>query len=367
MEFEPKLINYFSNIFNNESDTKIFYNEFISALKASKAIIAGGSVTAIYSPKHYEINDLDIYVNIGNSRQILEYLCNLFTKNIYKKIDLIDKFVQGQNTNGYSDSFLVKNRIYKVIRFAGHNTTRDNIAQVDLMLVHNNHLLTDVVKNFDLTCCQCYYDGEKVHHFHEDITKDGIMKLNDDYLDTFLKGNHFTVNRIKKYTGRGFSLQMKISPESMIISSKNLEYKDTFQRMFQFYIFSKCFTDKIPTIAEVRKLSDTTQRISWDWFYFIKNVKLFKNHRSMIDLIDYKFRILDKKSKYPKIESESYDPEDFVDVGDYEKIGLGDRFIYVVKLIYQIFSNSIPNNHQSFDCRETYTYKAFVKYYRKYF
>jgi hypothetical protein len=58
----------------------LFFPEFKEAIIKNKAIIAGGSVLSIFG--NYKINDLDIYVNYSNAKELIKDLYQ--TKKIMK-------------------------------------------------------------------------------------------------------------------------------------------------------------------------------------------------------------------------------------------------------------------------------------------
>lgn len=175
---------------------------FSSLLTEYGAIIAGGSVLSAYSGPDQRINDLDIYVNLTNAQNF-----------IYKFTTIMDIPNQYDShiTAPYDTSFMEKNNILGRVglgidRRTDHHAIKRQFVKVDLMIVNDGVPITDVPKNFDLTFCKIWYDGQKVYTMHrEDVeTKRGI--LGKDYMQALLSGNTFTLKRMKKYTERGFTI-----------------------------------------------------------------------------------------------------------------------------------------------------------------
>jgi hypothetical protein len=70
------------------------------------------------------------------------------------------------------------------------------------MIIPDDTLVTDVVTNFDLTFCQIWFDGENVLCTNKQHILDKHGKLNNDYLQSYVNGNHFIRKRINKYINR---------------------------------------------------------------------------------------------------------------------------------------------------------------------
>ena len=74
------------------------------------------------------------------------------------------------------------------------------------MIVNNTKKILDVLSNFDLTCCQLWYNGRSFGGTH---IKDSLKKktfLNEDYIKALINNNLFIINRLDKYTRRGFTI-----------------------------------------------------------------------------------------------------------------------------------------------------------------
>jgi hypothetical protein len=196
-------------------DTQIFRNKLYEELKKSNlnyldrytfntllistgSVIAGGSVLSAYHGGYW-INDFDIYVNAENACRLKDGLVALgFNLENYS-----DYYI----TPAYDPSFFRRNNILGriVLRKEG---LRYEKVELDIIIVKNSIPVLDVVRNFDLTFCEIWYDGNNVNA----VDPGGVLskhgKLKPDYvnilLDTF---NPFTLKRIRKYLERGFEIK----------------------------------------------------------------------------------------------------------------------------------------------------------------
>ena len=91
------------------------------------------------------------------------------------------------------------------------------------MIVNPNVSLVSVVENFDLTFCQIYYDGSTVEAMHINDVKNKKGVLRDDYTETLLRGNTFTLYRLSKYQSRGFSITITIGRDLITIKKTDPE------------------------------------------------------------------------------------------------------------------------------------------------
>jgi len=72
----------------------------------------------------------------------------------------------------------------------------------------------DIIRRFDLTFCQNWYDGEHVWSMDiEAVYKRKPGMLEDSYVPLYLDGNPVTRKRIAKYIKRGFRIEYK-DPET---------------------------------------------------------------------------------------------------------------------------------------------------------
>ncbi len=273
-----------------EDSMKVFFKpenlrDFKALLKSQNAIIAGGSMSrAIIEPsnvKNWKLSDLDIYVNAKSVLPMKSFFESL-TKTFY--VQGVDKL--------YCDSFLHKNRIIKVIRYVLNKT-----HHIDLMIVRNRRSLEDVVRNFDLTCCKNYYNGELIFSLDYHNLKKMETSLSPEYVEFYTKKNDFTKNRLFKYTSRGFRID-------------------------------------IPKLEDIQ-FSKSPEYLSFIKVYIQKAVfDIVMENREY----DNEFTDLFPRKQYLPYSDDGLDYEDFTSEVDYVAIGRGDKFRFVVEKIEEYFT-----------------------------
>jgi hypothetical protein len=226
-------------------------NKFKKTLNKNNAIIAGGFILGNVT-QYFKTNDLDIYINAKNLDNFLNEMDELiiidddilseFQKfnnkiiypsytNSYEKLykcknnnifnlneEYLDRALLLKNNkrnhfcnfiagSEYDLSFFKKNGIK--FKLSGHLS---NISKIkfDLMVINDDKSIYDVINNFDLTCCQIWYDGYKFNGTHIEDIKNKKTNLNKDYINELINGNKFILNRIKKYQIRGFTINISI-------------------------------------------------------------------------------------------------------------------------------------------------------------
>ena len=220
MSFDPNIFKQF--LFNkfdiDVQDGEIYpgynpehiVNYIIVSLIETNAVIAGGSVLAAYTYTN-NIKDLDIYVNKKNAIKLRENLAKL-------KYNFASYNIQSQ----YDQSFFIKNNILARFTLMMHY----KLPTIDIMIVPDNIDVRQVVTNFDLTFCEIWYDGINVYASNpkDFIEKKGTLK--SDYLENLLLNfNKFTINRIKKYIRKGFTISYNTQNKNHIISEKQAKKK----------------------------------------------------------------------------------------------------------------------------------------------
>tara|TARA_Y100000389_G_scaffold107577_1_gene104572 strand:+ start:8191 stop:10398 length:2208 start_codon:yes stop_codon:yes gene_type:complete len=226
----------------------------------NNAYIAGGFVLSAITDS-FETSDIDIYINEINFNRFINDLkkLNNFKFNVYNKLSesyfnyihqnniedpLIDttniikeQFCSTSNneftnisryeadyraintcnfviSSEYDLSFFKKNGIkFKIEIFI-------NDKRCDIMIINKDRNLLDVVSNFDLTCCQLWYDGFKMDGTHLKDISNKITYLNPDYLESLLDNNEFIINRIGKYKSRGYKIHI---PKINLCKSRTIE------------------------------------------------------------------------------------------------------------------------------------------------
>lgn len=295
-----------------EDSMKVFFSPdnlkfFKTLLKSQNAIIAGGSVSrAIIEPsnvKNWKLSDLDIYVNAKNVLPMKSFFESL-TKTFY--VQGVDKL--------YCDSFLHKNRIIKVIRYVLNKT-----HHIDLMIVRNRRSLEDVVRNFDLSCCKNYYNGDFIFSLDYDNLKKMETSLSPEYVEFYTKKNEFTKNRLFKYASRGFRIDIPKLED--IQFSKPRGY-----------------------------LSLTEEYIRKAIFDIVMETSGFDNEF---------IHLFPRKTQYLHYSDDGLDYEDFKSEADYIAIGKGDRFRFVVEKIEEYFATL----KKHYDEKKPFDYNHYSKSY----
>ena len=180
-------------------------------LRDHNAIIAGGSVLGSLSENSY-IRDLDIYVNLKNAQN--------FYNALFKYQPEIYAYGYGNHTAPpYDSSFLIQNNI-----LGRYNIYLFGTIQTDIMIVSDDVSVESVVENFDLSFCKVWYNGTEIftNHYQDILERRGTLGQN--YLEAYLKGNTFTMKRIKKYTRRGYTITLpNIDTSGMVIKRHHKE------------------------------------------------------------------------------------------------------------------------------------------------
>ena len=221
-EFTQNEVEKFENILKKRI---LLFDEFKESIVRNKAIIAGGSVLSIFG--NYPINDLDIYVNFSNAKELMK---DLYVLGCSYDITTLHR------APAYDQSFFRKNNI--IARF--HTVMNDNCfydrghiqiygkkkIDIDIMLIPDNIPLENIVTNFDLTFCQVWWDGEKLNSYDIDDVRNKSGSLNPDYVKSYLEMNQFIIKRLYKYKNRGFQIKIDISGVTENIVAKT---KKTFE------------------------------------------------------------------------------------------------------------------------------------------
>lgn len=178
----------------------------------NSAIIAGGSVLSIFG--NYPINDLDIYVNFSNAEKLIRelYVFGFSAQSFHKAPAYDDSFFRKNNIMG---------RFYTIYNKSEFNFIRRNkVLEADIIVIPDHIPLENVVTNFDLTFCQVWWDGDKIHSFDVEDIRSKSGSLNQEYVSSYLNMNTFIMNRILKYRNRGFNIKIDISHVSENIVTK---------------------------------------------------------------------------------------------------------------------------------------------------
>lgn len=173
------------------NDIKILFK----VLKETNSIIAGGSVLAGFTD--FNINDIDIYVNVKNVVKVVEALIKLGYILNYSCL-----------APPYDQSFFKKNNILSRLNFVYKYSDKEYLKfPVDLMIIPDNIQVENVPQNFDLSFCEIWFDGQNIYAVEPNGINNKKGFLKPDYNKSlFQYFNKFIINRIKKYVKRGFNI-----------------------------------------------------------------------------------------------------------------------------------------------------------------
>ena len=201
-------LNYLHNLF---SRSDIIKDHFVKAIKDSHALVAGGSVLRAYK-QWYDSGDgdIDIYVNI-NQAELL-----------YDRLKKIGYSINVKNlAPAYDQSFFMKNNISARFRLINYERHMKLAKFIDIMLVPSEINLTTIVQNFDLTCCEIWFDGTIIRATNNDDILNSKGTLREEYRQSLLEYfNNFIIKRMKKYTERGFTITYECEGEKTVTKPK---------------------------------------------------------------------------------------------------------------------------------------------------
>lgn len=193
-----------------------------NAIIQHKALIAGGSLTSMVTRPMRDVmrslvhkwSDMDVYV----------------TTNANAHVNLIEAFqalgfemLLPTMTPPYDESFMRKNSIAMRVPFMKKIPGEQGLGvRIDVLVVHDIPLL-QVVTNFDLTCCEIWYDGYEVRVKDETSfqrTRDNVREcfMNPEYVPAYIRGNKFLRARVAKYEARGFYIMIPRMDQPLPIS-----------------------------------------------------------------------------------------------------------------------------------------------------
>ena len=332
-----KLLTYYRSKF-----PYMFINILQQVLINNNAILAGGAVLAPYAKT--SISDFDIYVHEKNAQSLFAQLANIIITPFAMWGNLVidsynhvifeisqEEFVPLVNQNNedtldnvrlpilmfdqimpnvrlqppYDRSFFLKNNIIARIPMRGRGFTQLSMfpalfdtptyrkdIKIDLLVVDNKVELTSVPKNFDLSFCKIWWTGEKVFATNPDDVRTKNGTLSPDYIQSLLEGNTFTLNRIKKYKSKGFTVSIPsmciqefslARPKKEIISDERWIVSKILEQIFKMInvyfplpvdswehrvVCNQCFETKIKKILDRNNQDDMSK---YDSYMFILN------------------------------------------------------------------------------------------------
>lgn len=226
IEYTPQFRNVLNTIFGS------FGTKLCNMLKSTNSIIAGGSILSVIH--NYKLNDFDIYTNQDNLSSMFALISEVY---IPTKIHISD---------AYCSSFMRKNNILGRICFS-----RDGLPKIDLMFIPSSLGVDSVVQNFDLSFCKIFFDGNNIYSFDKNASlRNGPGILGAEYTHNLLNTqNPFTIQRLKKYRFRGFTIKYDFSlivPTTLFLDNKGKRDIDDVNEWFCKLIIKFLLTMKKP-------------------------------------------------------------------------------------------------------------------------
>ena len=189
---------------------------FQRALIESGALHAGGSIARMMvsddTPSVVEqitrgAVELDFYVSSLDD----EY--GILIDALYKMFFFLKTMTGAPSSE---DIFSQQNHIAARLSYAGLVNRRVNI---NVMVLNNGRMPLDVVQNFELTCCQIWYDGQSIHCTHPSNfqLESGFRSctMNADYVPSFLQGSELLRNVHTEYSELGFRVEHDTSIQAL--------------------------------------------------------------------------------------------------------------------------------------------------------
>ena len=224
-------IDYISKIDKNLKNHITDVKKFKDVLYQNNAYIAGGFILSAIT-EFFKSSDIDIYVPEKNFNSLIADI-KLLGGDIYRLNSDFPIFISDfKNLSIHSGcTGLIMASEYDLSFFKKNNIkfkVEVNFKKIkcDIMVVGNNKSVLDVVKNFDLTCCQLWYNGKTFNgtHIKESLNKQAY--LNSDYIMALIDGNDFIKKRLEKYTKRTFTVTLasnEYQPKSIIKTISNID------------------------------------------------------------------------------------------------------------------------------------------------
>jgi hypothetical protein len=211
----------------NEGDTRrvedvfrrrmLFFDRFRELIQNYEAVVAGGSV--ICALHDIKVNDFDIYIHQRHATAFIEDLLS---------IEYME-YTSYHARPVYDQSFMKRNHILgrfhletSYSRYVTHRQVGPR-CMFDVMVVPDTIALSQVTSNFDLTFCQVWWDGTRLHATHVADVRTKHGSLQPEYISSYLNCNSFTCSRIRKYVDRGFHVSIDSTEMSRRLELGHLE------------------------------------------------------------------------------------------------------------------------------------------------
>lgn len=252
--FKEKLFDYSSGFINNE---------FINFIKENNIIIAGGTIINLLlnNAKYNNDSDIDIFVSdMYNLKKILNYIDD--------RINNVKYYVQN------SCITLMIN----------------GVRNIQIILTYTNNYL-DVIKNFDLDYCKCYFDGISIYGTYNFIKSLTYMTVFTKFKYTY----NFHSRIIKAYKKRfnilKENIRYNICYTKKKIKKRKLNIGKILKKVDHNYFFQEHKTRKMIYDDDYVKQ-----------FYLIDYLCLIRKNKLYIKLDSYGLNMINKKKILKKDE-----------------------------------------------------------------
>ncbi len=180
---------------NTASDAGLLV-EINNVLKRNGAIVSGGFILkSIGKFTDVKSVDIDIYVPTAHIDTFKAEVATLISPAVVSK----------ELVTGDASLFFKKNGILSITKYVQDSPI---YAEMDVVEVKDDRTPIDVVKNFDLTFCENWYDGEQVYMTYPDHVEGKYGYVENNYLMILTNKHPVLLGRIKKYAKRGFKIRI---------------------------------------------------------------------------------------------------------------------------------------------------------------
>lgn len=147
--------------------------------------------------------DMDVYVPHASVEPFRTEMGKLFLGRVPTPADYSQI-----NASGVPTSFFTKNGIVSVRKHHRGVKEAGTYEEMDIVEANDTTSPINIIKNFDLTFCENWYDGKNVWLTHADHVEKKHGFLENHYLELLYINKPQTIGRIKKYAGRGFRVSI---------------------------------------------------------------------------------------------------------------------------------------------------------------
>ena len=178
------------------------------------------------------------------------------------------------NASGGPTSFFTKNGIVSVRKHHRGIEGTPTYEEMDIVEANDSTSPIKIIKNFDLTFCENWYDGKQVWLTHADHVEKKHGFLENHYLDLLYINKAQTIGRIKKYAGRGFRVSI-VNP----ITKKPEEITDKIlagQTVDYSALVAAAMAPKSALEAELEAAQDTASSYAHDAYEVNEELKSIK-------------------------------------------------------------------------------------------